>query len=312
MKLDAEEAIAKAMAARDPARLAQVRVAQEERVAALKAELDAAGDDHPVAKVLAKKGSTKLGMKFRKAIKKPKGTLALIGEGVFLDSPTLGGYDLNDATYLSEQFRTAGCAAVCAGPTLSEDALAKTVKEQQVAKGEYPGPLPVLAKGDVIDAVQLAALAADGATAVLLDMVLNGEEGTKKLAQEAEGLGLEAIPRVGNEAELKAALAWGVQTVCVGDCSFEQAVELKAAIPKEVVSICDMWVRDVRGTWKVRDLGYNGLLLSKALFDVCIRDRVPPDAVIKAMMSKGSVEFGLGMQKGRLEGAKEVLGSMAM
>ena len=69
------------------------------------------GDAHPVSTVLSKKGDFAVGMKLRKAIKKPKGTLALIGEGVFCDSPTLGGYDLNDPEYLSEQFRTAGCAS---------------------------------------------------------------------------------------------------------------------------------------------------------------------------------------------------------
>ena len=45
---------------------------------------------------------------------------------------------------------------------------------------------------------------------------------------------------------------------------------------------------------------------------MCIRDRVPPSAVCKAILSKGSVKYGLGMQKGRLEGSKEFLGSLAM
>ncbi len=101
-------------------------------------------------------------------------------------------------------------------------------------------------------------------------------------------------------------------------------------------SICDVRVRDVRGAWKAplvsslasrepqpaprrpapapqaRDLGFDALIVSDALIEVCIRDRVPPDAVIKAMLAKGSVKYGLGMQKGRLEGAKEQLGSLAM
>ena len=45
---------------------------------------------------------------------------------------------------------------------------------------------------------------------------------------------------------------------------------------------------------------------------MCARDRIPPAAVIKAMNSKGSVKFGLGMQKGRMEGAKEQLGTLSM
>ena len=38
----------------------------------------------------------------------------------------------------------------------------------------------------------------------------------------------------------------------------------------------------------------------------CARERCPPTAVLKAMLAKGSVKFGLGMQLGRMEGAKEV------
>lgn len=311
--MDAEDAIAKAKIARDPARLAEVRSIQEELAATLRTEVTATGIEHPVAKALSKKGDVAVSMKLRKAIKKPRGTLALIGEGSLCASATLGGYDLNDPVYLSEQFRQAGCSAVCVGlGVLGDDALPKTTKEQQVAKGEFPGPLPVLARGDFVDVIQLAEVAVEGATAVLLNMALNGAEKTQQLAAEAEALGLEPIVRVGDEDELRVMLDAGAQTICVGDCSLAQAEQLKAIIPEDVVSICDIWVRDVRGTWKVRDMGYNGLLLSQALTDVCIRDRVPPDAVIKAMLAKGSVEFGLGMQKGRLEGAKESLGTLAM
>ena len=37
----------------------------------------------------------------------------------------------------------------------------------------------------------------------------------------------------------------------------------------------------------------------------CARERCPPTSVLKAMLAKGSVKFGLGMQLGRMEGAKE-------
>ena len=73
-----------------------------------------------------------------------------------------------------------------------------------------------------------------------------------------------------------------------------------------------MRVCDVRGVWRVRDLGFSALIVSRALMDVCIRDRVPPSALCKAVLSKGSVKYGLGMQKGRLEGSKENLGTIAM
>ena len=41
------------------------------------------------------------------------------------------------------------------------------------------------------------------------------------------------------------------------------------------------------------------------LMKTCARERCPPTAVLKAMLAKGSVKFGLGMKLGRMEGAKE-------
>ena len=81
-----------------------------------------------------------------KAIKKPQGTLALIGEGVSMDTVSLGGYDLHDPQYLSGQYRDGGCALVAVRAhsyedSLGENALALTVEEQEKARGEFPGPI---------------------------------------------------------------------------------------------------------------------------------------------------------------------------
>ena len=62
---------------------------------------------------------------------------------------------------------------------------------------------------------------------------------------------------------------------------------------------------------QVRDAGFNALISGKSGLEVVVRDRVPPSAISKAILSKGSVKYGLGMQKGRLEGAKEYLGTLA-
>ena len=66
-------------------------------------------------------------------------------------------------------------------------------------------------------------------------------------------------------------------------------------VPAGVLTVCDVLVNDVRGAWKVRDAGFDALVLNDAMLTVCVRDRVPPEAVIKAMLSKGSVQFGLGI-----------------
>jgi len=78
------------------------------------------------------------------------------------------------------------------------------------------------------------------------------------------------------------------------------------------VTVADLAFLDVRGAWKLRDAGFNAMIAGRSMLDVCVRDRVPPTAICKAILSKGSVKYGLGMQKGRLEGSKECLGSIAM
>lgn len=130
--------------------------------------------------------------------------------------------------------------------------------------------------------------------------------------EEAVQLGLEPLVRVNCVDELTAALPLEPSMVVIGDCNLEQAAEVLAGVPEAVIAVADVPTQDVRGAWKVRDLGFGALISSRSLMEVCVRDRVPPSAIVKAILSKGSVKYGLGMQKGRLEGSKETLGSLAM
>ncbi len=309
------ELLADATAARAPEALEAKREAANAALSALKAAVDADAS-HPVAAAVAKRGKTKATGKLRKALKKPKGTLALMGEGVIIDTISLGGYDLNDPTYLSGQYREGGGAAMsvrmATGEALSPTSLADTVAEQDSVRGDFPGPLLVVARNDFVDELQVAEAAAYGAKGVVLPLSLNGAEKTATLAAEAAAYGMEAIVRVCNAEELQAATAAGAEIVAIGDCTYEAATDMLEQLPSGTVSIADLPTLDVRGCWKVRDLGFNCLLLGRSLLDVCVRDRVPPTAVIKAVLSKGSVKFGLGMQKGRLEGSREDFGTLAM
>ena len=141
---------------------------------------------------------------------------------------------------------------------------------------------------------------------------LNGAEQTGMLMEAATQLGLESVVRVCSAEELSAAAELKPTMIAIGDCTLLQADELLAAVPADMLAIADIPTPDVRGAWKVRDLGFAGLISGKSMMDVCVRDRVPPSAITKAILSKGSVKYGLGMQKGRLEGSKETLGSISM
>ena len=276
-KLEADAAVA-----RSAESLAAYREAGAKRAAAL-------GADAAVAKALDKGGPAPTG-KMVKLLKNPKGTIALIGEGVKIEALSLGGYDLDDPAYISREFRVGNCAAVCVTVTerdaLKPDALEATAEEQETARGDFPGPLPLLVRDDFVEPAQLAAVAAAGGKMPLLSVALAGAEGIGELIAESERLGLEPIARVADEAELEAAIAAGAKMVCVGDVSAAQAEALLPKVPEGVVTIADFLARDVRGVWKVRDMGFNAIIIGAGMLDVCVRDRVPPTAVLKAMSSK--------------------------
>ena len=318
-KAEEEQAFLEAMdaaaaKARSPEALEALRAAGVSTATALKAAVDA-DEGHPVAKALSSAG--KQSGKVFKALKKPKGTLAVVGEGVGIDTVTMGGYDLNDPTYLSGQYRDGGCAAVLVRDMgypdgLSADALTATANEQETARGEFPSPLPTISRAPLVDEIQVAAAKAAGAMAVVLPLNLNGAERTKELMDEAARLGLETLVRVTTADELTAACALETTMLVIGDANLEQAEQMLSDVPSGTLSILDIPFADVRGAWRVRDLGFSGLVSGASLLEVCVRDRVPPTAIIKAILSKGSVKYGLGMQKGRLEGSKEFLGSLSM
>jgi hypothetical protein len=311
---------AAAAEARSPAGIADLKTAGETIAASLRAKVDA-NANHPIAQAQASRGERGPGSDVFDNIMMPfqwgQGNLSLIGEAVKMETVSLGGFDLHDPEYFSEQCRVAGCAAVavrssCYKDSLGEGALKTTVEEQEDRRGEYPGPIPVVLREPVVDEIQLAAAKADGANAVVLQLCLNGAERTKALMDEAAELGLETLVRVATQEELDSAVALGAKIVAIGDCLPDEAENMIATVPSDVIPVADIPFQDVRGAWMIRDRGFKALFTGRSVFDICVRDRVPPKAVMDSMTTKGSVEFGLGMQKGRLEGSKENLGTLAM
>ena len=306
------EAAKAAAFARSDEGLAELRTQADAAIAALKGRDD-------VAAVLEAKGKDKVTGKLAKALKKPSGSMALIGEGVMMESISLGGFDLNDPNYVSSEFRVGGCTAVSVRVgqprCLSDDALQATRAEQDTAKGNFPGPLPIISRTPCLDELQIAQAKLDGAVGVLLPLNLAGVERTGELMAAAAELGMESMVRVCDGEELSAALGLGAKILVFGDCTLDEAAALLPELPAGkkdgAVSVADFPTLEVRGAWKVRDAGFNALLAGESLFDMCVRDRVPPSAICKSILSKGSVKYGLGMQKGRLEGSKEFLGTIS-
>ena len=221
------------------AAIADTRARAQAAVTALRAEIDAADGTHAVTKMLGKKGSLSPSGELADALRKPPGTIAIIAQGAPVEDVSLGGYDLDDPVYLSGEFRRGNAVAVCVDVTpelrLSAKAVKDTAQEQETAMGEFPGPIMVIARDNFVDEVQLAQVAADGATAVILPLLLNGEEQTGALMAAAAELGLDTLVSVGDEAEVEAAVRLGASCVCFGDSGVRRAEELRQLLPEGVI-----------------------------------------------------------------------------
>ncbi|GAB0489142.1 hypothetical protein MMPV_000358 [Pyropia vietnamensis] len=308
---------------------------KKDEVAALKAEVAAAGDDHPIAALLA--SGAPRSKAFVNALRKPPGCLSVIGE-IKRRSPSKGLIsDIKDPALLSRHYNEAGAAAISVltdGPGFggSMADLEAVVKEQARKKGQYPGPSVVLRKEFIIDPVQIAEAAVSGAHAVLLIVAALGEARTGELLAETHRLGLDAIVEVHDDAELAAAVAVGAEIIGVNnrdlrtfEVSLETAERLRAGIPEGVIAVAESGIEECLDAWRLRDMGYSAILVGEALVKAADNSKSDGHSyssgynnakgLIKAFLAKGSVKYGPSTTAafyGKGEGAKESLGEMSI
>ena len=155
-----------------------------------------------------------------KALKKPTGATTVSVEFNKVSSSTMSDLELN---VLSMQLRKFKAASVW---TADLEVLAKFASEQKTAKGNFPGPVPLIFNGD---GAQLEAAAAAGASALVLDV----EELAR--AEAAAKLGLEVIWSVSS-----ADAAGRIVNAGLGDAFLVHASvarDLVGALPKDSLKI---------------------------------------------------------------------------
>ena len=345
--------------------------------------------------------------KVRKALAKPQGVLTIIGgyspawEAISFAKGEMNARELDNVEYVGRQFRLGGAIAVApvmasgelaggvagGGAGCSVAQLRQLVEEQQRAKGDFPGPCPILLDGPLSSPHHLAQAAAAGCAGVCLDADALGPGAVRareRHARPADGwtpcgarrsspksarpapppppppppprppqppphpphtrpcdpyrarpdaaspratlqaaelygvaqhLGLEVIAYAAPSAESIAAasaLSSGVGIVCVRTVESRDATQAVGAFPPGVIRLASCTVADVREAWSLRDAGYNGLLLANCLLMQATIERVEVQTVLKAIRAKGSARYGKGSSLGRGEGAKEILGTIAI
>ncbi|PXF40177.1 Indole-3-glycerol phosphate synthase [Gracilariopsis chorda] len=314
--------------------LAKILDRKKDEVEALKSQVSA-DSAHPIAKALETEVARKKA--FYNSLNLPKGSLTVIAE-IKRKSPSRGVIGtIKDPAVLSRVYNEGGAGAISVltdfegfGGTMED--LIKVVKTQQRFKGNYPGPCPVLRKDFIIDEIQIAEAAVGGASAVLLIVAALGKDRTKQLLDATHAMGLDALVEVHDEDELQIALDVGADIVGVNNrdlrtfnVSLDTSFRLAPLIPEDVIKIAESGITDCLDAWKLRDAGFNAILVGETLvtaYEGSAMDSTSysigynqAKGIIKAFKAKGSVEFGNSSMAaffGKGEGAKETLGELSI
>ena len=234
-----------------------------------------------------------------------------------------------EPSILSGEFREFGAHAIAVmcdermGGCTYDD-LKEIVEDQRRSKNEVPGPLEVINNDIIIDELQIARTAAYGAKAVVINLQLNGVEGTTNLLKAAKAVDLESIVAVSSKEEAQQAIDIGARMISVvnvdgAEAKLETITDLSIPEGEVVTTIANILHRQDKGlaeveeTWACRDMGFNVAWVSDALYKAGNDLSEHPGAIIKSMSAKSSVRWASPVARsGRGEGAREYLGDIMM
>jgi hypothetical protein len=235
-----------------------------------------------------------------KALEKPTGALAV---SIEYDRHEHSESSENDLIVLSMQLRKSKAASLW---TPSLDHLALISKEQRAAKGNFPGPCPVVFYPPLssLDATQIKAAAFAGAHAVVMRTQL------LDLRDVVQGQEMEVIWDVRSTEEIRAVMDAGVETpIFLLPGADVEAGGLLGALPKGSVGVASV------------DRGNDEIVLGRSLAkagvkSVLVRQACDGDTAvdlqyaryaIDSLTSKANPEFqitGIGSSKGSADGRR--------
>mmetsp|Transcript_5800 Transcript_5800/g.14497 ORF Transcript_5800/g.14497 Transcript_5800/m.14497 type:complete len:384 (+) Transcript_5800:39-1190(+) len=287
----------------------------------LKQIKDASGDDDA--------SNDGAGESLQSLLTKRKGTITVIAE--YKRKLEGDGYlsEILPPEILSPVFREFGAAAVAVLADdrtggCSYDDVATMVEEQRDARGEVPGPLPVISSDLIVDEIQIAQAADAGAKAVTVTYGVVGAEKVAQFIKDAKALGLEAIVSVSSAEEAQGAVDAGASIVSVAgvdgaDAKYGVIESLSVPEGRSVCTIANILAKDnkaleeVEEAWICRDRGFNCVWVSDALYKSGNDPVEHPGAIITSMKAKSSVKYASPKARsGKGEGAREYLGDILM
>lgn len=130
---------------------------------------------------------------------------------------------------------------------------------------------PILRKDFIIDEYQIIEARSIGADAILLIAACLTTEEIGKFTRAAQGLGLEVLLEVHDQAELEASYIEGVSIVGVNNrdlktfsVDVQRSVELADLIPEGVVKISESGISSVEDILMLKQVGFDGFLIGES------------------------------------------------
>lgn len=204
------------------------------------------------------------------------------------------------------------------------DDISKVVKEQESARGDVPGPLPVISNDLIVDEVQIARSASVGADAVVVNLSVVGVEKTELFVQCAKALGMETIVSVSTKEEAQQAVNVGGRMIMVPPIEdIDERYDIVSSIDiPEGAKVCTITniitndnkaLEEVEEVWICRDKGFNAVWVGDVLYKAGSDVAEHAGKIIRSMAAKSSVKWATPKALGgKGEGAREYLGDILM
>eukprot|EP00519_Triparma_laevis_P009676 CAMPEP_0182502586 /NCGR_PEP_ID=MMETSP1321-20130603/13731_1 /TAXON_ID=91990 /ORGANISM="Bolidomonas sp., Strain RCC1657" /LENGTH=308 /DNA_ID=CAMNT_0024707553 /DNA_START=109 /DNA_END=1032 /DNA_ORIENTATION=- len=214
----------------------------------------------------------------KEAIHKRRRTLSIVAE--YKRKFKADGYvnEIFEPNLMSPLFREFGASA-CAVMTdkrvggCDYTDLKTITEEQEKARGDVPGPLPVICSDMIVMDEQIARAKINGAQAVLLQLGLLNEDVVKGMMEKAARIGLETIIQANTEEEVKTAISLNAKIIKVNSIEdIEVKESWRTLMGDSVTAIADVLANDnkqleeVEEAWKLRDAGYQAVWVSDCLY----------------------------------------------
>ncbi|MFH7319097.1 indole-3-glycerol phosphate synthase TrpC [Desulfurivibrio sp. D14AmB] len=133
-------------------------------------------------------------------------------------------------------------------------------------------PLPVLRKDFLIDPVQVEEAAVCGADAILLIAAILEVSQLRELREQAEGLGMDVLVEIHDEAEAEQALMAGARLIGVNNrdlrdfsMDLNTTFRLRRLIPPEIPLVSESGIRDHTDIMALAEHGIGAALVGETL-----------------------------------------------